>query len=74
MDSQLAVYILFFITTIKTEKMKRARLQNYIFHYNPYDKMWHMIPRDSYVDYWNGKCTNCTKNKSLRELLKTIIK
>jgi len=60
--------------TIKRRDMKNARLQDYIFHYNPYIKMWNMIPRDSQVDYWNGKCTNCTKNKSLRELLKTIIK
>lgn len=54
--------------------MERERLHDYIFHYNPYRKDWNMVPRDSYIDYWNGKCINCTKNKSLRELLKIVMK
>ncbi len=54
--------------------MTEERLQNYVFHYNPFTQMWNMIPRDSYVDYWNNKCTNCAKNKDIKELLKTIIK
>lgn len=54
--------------------VKNEAIYNYVFHYNPFTKMWNMIPKDSYIDYWNGKCTNCTKNKSQRELLKTIMK
>jgi len=54
-------------------KIKRERLNNYIFHYNPYSKMWNMIPRDSQVDYWNGKCTDCKKDESLTALLKKLL-
>ena len=52
----------------------QERIQNYVFHYNPFSKMWNMIPRDSETDYWNSTSTNCTKNKDIRELLKTIMK
>ena len=29
-------------------------LQQYIFHFNPFNKTWYAIPRDKYTDYWNG--------------------
>ena len=54
--------------------MNRERLYGFVFHYNPMTKLWSSIPRDSYRDYWNGKCVNCTKNRSLTSLIKWIIK
>ena len=54
--------------------MDRERLYDFVFHYNPMTKMWNSVPRDSYRDYWNGKCMNCKKNRNLRNLIKEIIK
>ena len=48
-------------------------LYHYLFHYNKHDRMWHAIPRDQYVDYWNGTCgDNCLKNVELSELILDI--
>jgi len=54
--------------------MSRERLYGFVFHYNHMTKMWSSIPRDSYVDYWNGKCVNCLKNRSFKNLIKGIIR
>jgi hypothetical protein len=28
-------------------------LYGYVFHFNPYTKIWSAIPRDNYSEYWN---------------------
>lgn len=33
-------------------------IYNYMFHYNPYEELWYAIPRDKYLDYWNGERQN----------------
>lgn len=52
----------------------RERMYGFVFHYNHMTKLWSSIPRDSYVDYWNGRCKNCLKNNSLTSLIKGIIR
>jgi hypothetical protein len=44
-------------------------LYGYIIHYNHNNELWYAIPRDQYVDYWNGTCTNCLTNVELSELI-----
>jgi hypothetical protein len=34
--------------------MKNENLIGYVFHYNPYKDMWAAIPREAYLDYFNG--------------------
>lgn len=31
---------------------EREYLHNWVFHYNPFRKLWHAIPRDKYLGYW----------------------
>jgi len=35
------------------EPVNDEMLYGYVFHFNPYTKIWAAIPRDIYNDYWN---------------------
>ena len=37
---------------------------NFIFWYNPYEKIWYAITRDSQLEFFNGKRENSTFYKS----------
>ena len=32
---------------------------NLIYHFNPYNNNWYCIPREEYVNYFQGDCTKC---------------
>jgi hypothetical protein len=53
----------------ETDEIQKGALYGYIFHFNHYREEWVAIPRDEYVDYWNGKCSNCISNKDLDSLI-----
>jgi hypothetical protein len=49
------------------------KLFNYVFHYNPFNKLWSAIPRDSYQDYWDGtKNKGILKSKEIKTLMELI--
>ena len=53
--------------------MKKDYLYNYVFHYNCHEKMWWAIPRERYLDYWNGDKKGLLRSEYLDQL-KLIIK
>lgn len=52
--------------------MKNESLMNYVFHYNPYKDMWAAIPREAYLDYFNGIYDRTTFHQSIKELVKYV--
>lgn len=34
-------------------------IQTVVFHYNPYVTKWYCIPREEYINYFNGKKDKC---------------
>jgi len=50
-------------------------LYDYIFHYNPFTKLWAAIPRDKYNQYWNDiDSKQIIKSKSIDTLIVLINK
>ena len=47
-------------------------LYSYVFHYNPYTKLWAAIPTDKYTDYFSG-VTNNLEGVLESEDLETLI-
>jgi hypothetical protein len=48
-------------------------LFNYVFHYNPHSQVWSAIPRDEYVNYWNGVLSSTViKSKELSVLMELL--
>ena len=48
-------------------------LQQYVFHYNPFKNTWNAIPRDKYVDYWNGyDGKEIIKSSNIKTLIELI--
>lgn len=47
-------------------------IYNYIIHYNFHEELWWGIPRDSYLDYWNGKKDNCLFATNINDLINLI--
>ena len=47
-------------------------LYDFVFHYNPYEKVWHAIPRESQHLYWNGKPSD-EIIKFLKKISKTAL-
>lgn len=55
--------------------MNEENLYNWVFHYNPYTKNWNAIPRDHYLDYWDGTSQDkIIKSKSFSVLQEIILK
>ena len=52
--------------------MKNDALMGYVFHYNPYKDMWAAIPREAYLDYFNGIYDRTTFHQGVKELVKYI--
>jgi hypothetical protein len=48
-------------------------LYNWVFHFNPYTKMWAAIPRELYNDYWNDSNLEGIIRSSKYETLITIL-
>lgn len=46
-------------------------INQYIFHYNSYTKLWACVDREHYVDYMNGKISyeHATYSESIDNLL-----
>jgi hypothetical protein len=56
---------------IQTEE----NLYDYVFHYNPYDKVWSAIPRESQHSYWNGNPSeDVIKSSKIETLVELITK
>lgn len=34
--------------------VKYKFMQDWIFHFNPYSRLWNAFPRNNYNDYWNN--------------------
>jgi hypothetical protein len=47
---------------------------DYVFHYNPYRDQWAAIPRDHYIDYFNGIYDRVIFHDSINSLTSYIIK
>ena len=57
---------------IKTIKMNEF-LHGYLFHYNPYTKLWAGFPRELMVDYFNGsENKKIIKMKSAEDLIEYL--
>ena len=50
-------------------------LHNWVFHYNPFNKLWNAIPRDLYNDYWsNSNHPGIIKSSKVSTLVEIITK
>lgn len=55
--------------------VKDEYLQSWVFHFNPYQEIWYAIPRDKYMDFWQGREINgIQKSRSLSTLLELMHK
>lgn len=48
-------------------------LYDYLFHYNPYEKMWYCFRREDSHRYFNGNKKGIAKSSELEELVTDII-
>lgn len=46
----------------------------YVFHYNPYKDMWAAVPREHYIDYFNGIYDRVIFHDSINSLTSFIVK
>lgn len=50
-------------------------LYGYVFHYNPYEKLWNAIPRDVYNSYFSDRFTDgILKSKDINTLIEILSK
>jgi len=54
--------------------MKNEELIGYVFHYNPYRELWAAVPRDFYLDYFNGIYDNVVFHQDVKHLISYISK
>jgi len=47
-------------------------IYNYVFHYNHHEELWWAIPRESYLDYWNGEKHECLFALTIKDLIDII--
>jgi len=52
---------------------KLNKLYDYLFHYNPYQKMWYAFRREDHTKFFNGDKKGSMKNADLDELVTTIM-
>ena len=51
------------------------KLYDYLFHYNPYTKLWNAIPRESYTAYWSNRdIEGVLRSKNIKTLMELIQK
>ena len=49
------------------------QLQQYVFHFNPFNKNWYAIPRDKYTEYWsNSNAKGVLKSTEIKTLMELI--
>ena len=53
--------------------MMGEALYHVLFHYNNNRELWFAIPREQYVDYWNGTCSECLAHANLEELMMLVL-
>lgn len=50
-------------------------LYDWVFHYNPYVKIWSAIPRDQYINYWDdADLESVLRSKNHSTLVELITK
>jgi len=50
-------------------------MHDWVFHFNPYTKLWNAIPRDMYTKYWdNSQLDGVLRSKSFETLLHLLHK
>lgn len=50
--------------------IENAYMQDWVFHYNIFTKLWNAIPRELYMAYWNdAKIPDVLRSKHLNVLL-----
>lgn len=48
-------------------------LYDYVFHFNPYTKLWNAVPRDAYSAYWSDReVKGVLKSKNINTLLELV--
>ena len=38
---------------------------NLVYHFNPHTNNWYCIPREEYINYFNGECIKCGSGFSI---------
>ena len=57
------------------EEITNGYLHDWVFHYNPFMDIWSAVPRDLYVEYWNGyEGRNILRAKHLNVLIDLLHK
>lgn len=51
-----------------------TELHDWLFHYNPYKKIWAAIKRDDVAKYFNGELENILTSKKQSTLVDIILK
>jgi hypothetical protein len=55
--------------------MDNEYLQNWVFVFNPFKKIWNAIPRECYNDYWNNiKHPDVIRSSKIETLLEVLHK
>lgn len=49
------------------------QLYDYLFHYNPYQKIWYAFKREAHNDYFNGKKVELIKGKDIDDVITDIL-
>lgn len=49
--------------------MRNEELIGYVFHYNPYRELWAAVPRDFYLDYFNGIYDRVVFHQDIKHLI-----
>jgi hypothetical protein len=61
--------------TNKNKNMENEILQDWVFHYNPYIKLWAGIHRDLYQHYWtNINHSDIIFHTNLESIKKLVVK
>ena len=54
-------------------KNNMDKLYDYLFHYNPYEKLWYAFKRDESHKYFNGDKKGVMKDPEIEELITSIL-
>jgi hypothetical protein len=49
------------------------KLYDYLFHYNPFQKLWYAFKREDYNKYFNGDKKELMKHADIEELVTMIL-
>lgn len=60
---------------VASEDYTENYMHDWVFHFNPYNKLWNAIPRDLYTKYWdNCELKGVLRSKDMSTLLELLYK